>query len=83
MSNGAAGVEARVSRLLMARSPAQRLAMAGRMFATARSLVCAGLLEEHGSLTPDELRERLFLRFYGQHFGETERAKIIDSWKTT
>ena len=83
MNDGAAGVEARFSRLLMARSPAQRLAMAGHMFATAKSLVCAGILEEQGSLDPDELREHLFLRLYGQDFGETEMAKILDSWKTT
>lgn len=83
MNDGAARVEAQFSRLLMARSPAQRLAMAGHMFATAKSLVCAGILEEHGSLDSDELREHVFLRLYGQDFGEIEMAKIFNSWKTT
>jgi len=57
--------------------------MAGHMFATAKSLVCAGILEEHGSLDPDELRRHLFLRLYAQDFGETERARIFNAWKTT
>ncbi len=83
MSNGEARVETQFRKLLMDRSPTQRLAMASRMFATARSLVCAGLLREHGSLDPNDLREHLFLRFYGRDFGETEMAKIFDSWKTT
>ena len=83
MNDGSARAEARFLGLLMARSPAQRLAMAGHMFATAKSLVCAGILEEHGSLDPDELRRHLFLRLYAQDFGETERARIFNAWKTT
>ena len=79
MNDGAARVEAQYSRLLMARSPAQRLAMASDMFATAKSLVRAGILEEHGSLNPDELRRHVFLRLYGRDFRETERAKIFHS----
>jgi len=79
MNDGAARIEAEFSRLLMARSPGQRLAIAGHMFATAKSLVCAGILEEYGPLDPDKLREHLFFRLYGQDFGKTEVAKILDS----
>ncbi len=82
MNDGTSRVEQQFLSLIMAQSPAQRLAMASDMFATGKSLVCAGILEEHGSLDPDELREHLFLRLYGQDFGETERAKIFNSWKT-
>lgn len=74
-------VESDFARLLMDRTPAQRLAMACGMFATAKSLACAGILATHGTLTPDALREHLFIRFYGQEFGEAERASIFDSWK--
>ena len=83
MNDGAARVETRFSQLLMARSPAQRLAMSGHMFATARSLVCAGILKKHGSLNPGELRVLLFRRLYEQDFEESEIARIIHSWKTT
>ena len=83
MNDGAARVETRFSQLLMARSPAQRLAMSSHMFATAKSLVRAGILKEHGSLNPDKLREHLFLRLYEQDFKDVELAKILNSWKTT
>jgi len=53
------------------------------MFSTAKALVRAGILEEHGLIDPDKLREHVFLRLYGQDFGETEKAKILNSWKVT
>jgi len=83
MNSGRTRVEANFARLLMDRTPAQRLVMASEMFATAKSLACAGILATHGSLTHDALREHLFLRLYGKEFGETERTAIFDSWKTT
>jgi len=57
--------------------------MACRMFSTAKALVRAGIKEEHGLIDPYELREHVFLRLYGQDFGETEKAKILNSWKVT
>lgn len=83
MNRGQIRVEADFARLLMGRTPAQRLAMASEMFATAKSLACAGILATHGTLTPDALREHLFIRLYGQEFGEAERAAIFDSWNPT
>ena len=62
--------------LLLARSPSQRLAMACEMFSTAKALVRAGIEQEHGPLEPEELRQRMFLRLYGQDFSEAEKEKI-------
>jgi len=83
MSDTSVDVEERFLKLMLARSPAERLAMACRMFSTAKALVRAGILEEHGLIDPYELREHMFLRLYGQDFGETEKAKILNSWKAT
>lgn len=63
----------------MARSPSERLAMACRMFAAAKTLVQAGIEQECGEQTPHELRRRMFLRMYGKDFTETEQERIADS----
>jgi len=83
MNDTSVDVEARFLKLMLARSPAQRLAMACRMFSTAKALVRAGILEEYGLKGPNQVREYMFLRLYGQDFGETEKAKILNSWKVT
>lgn len=77
MKDTSPSVEARYRAMLLALSPAERLAMATRMFQTAKALAIAGIRAEHGDLSPDELREKLFLRFYGQDFTESEQAKIL------
>lgn len=83
MSDTSVDVEERFLKLMLARSPGERLAMACRMFSTAKALVRAGILEEHGLKGPSQVREYMFLRLYGQDFGETEKAKILNSWKVT
>jgi len=47
MSDTSVEVEERFLKLMLARSPAERLAMACRMFSTAKALVRAGIKEEH------------------------------------
>ena len=51
------------------------------MLATAKALVRAGIEEEVGLKEPNQMREYMFLRLYGQDFGETERVKILNSWR--
>lgn len=48
--------------LLMARTSEERFLMGSRMFSSARLMVLASLPHD---LSPDELRRRLFRRFYG------------------
>lgn len=81
MNDDPMDIEERFRKMIMARSPQDRLAMACRMFATAKALVRAGIEKEHGLLRPDELREQVFLRFYGQDLGKAERTTILNSWK--
>lgn len=54
----------------------ERLAMATRMFDTAKALVLASLPEDERA---DELKRRqhLFLRFYGRDFSPEQREKIL------
>jgi hypothetical protein len=83
MTDTPAEVEVRFRRLMLMRSPSQRLTMACRMFSTAKALIRAGILEERGCMEPDLVRKNVFLRLYGHEFGERENTKILSSFKTT
>jgi len=80
MNDEPADIEDRFRKMIMARSPQDRLAMACRMFATAKALVYAGIKEEHDLMDSYELRKQMFCRIYGHDVGESEKAKILDSW---
>jgi hypothetical protein len=59
--------------MLMARTGAARLRMGCDLFSTAKELVAASLAKKR----PDEVREALFLRFYGSEFASAVRARIV------
>lgn len=61
-------------RRLMQASGETRMIMGSRMFDACREMVLASLPEE---LSEDEIRVRLFLRFYGNDFNEETREKIV------
>lgn len=70
-------IEAKFHAMILARSPAERLSMACKMFTTAKALIAAGLLQEYGELDQNELRRRIFLRLYADDFDEVDREKIL------
>ena len=82
MRDTAASVEARFLGQLMSLTPEERLAMACRMFATAKALVRAGIPNK-GVVSPGEFRGLLFLRLYGEDFNEVDRAKILVGLQAT
>jgi hypothetical protein len=76
-------VDARFRKMILSRSPAARLGMSCRMFSTARSLMAAGILAGRGDVDPGYLRERIFLRLYGDDFSIPERERILRYLRTT
>ncbi len=70
-------VDAKYRAMLLERSGEERLKMAGSMYATARALVIASVLEADPSASPAALRQALFLRFYGHEFDESTRTRIL------
>jgi hypothetical protein len=54
----------------------ERLLMGLEMFETARKIVLSSFPPD---LTEDEIRKRLFLRFYENDFTEEEKQKILAS----
>jgi hypothetical protein len=69
-------LERKYREMLLQRSGADRLSMGCSMFATARALVVASVLEKDPSASPARVRVRLFLRFYGTDFAADERERI-------
>lgn len=77
MNDTPGAIEDKYREMIMTCSPADRIAMACRMFATARSLTAAGIHQTSPDLGADEIKQRIFLRFYSHEYGETELQKIL------
>jgi len=72
--------DALMQALMARRTPAERVAMACRMFDGARTLVRAGILAEHGPEAEVHMRKHLLVRFYGGELDEAKIRKILASW---
>ena len=68
--------ERKYREMLLQRSGAERVKMGCSMFATARALVVASVLEQEPTASPAVLRRALFLRFYAADFDAATRAGI-------
>ncbi len=68
--------DARFSEMMRALTPAERLAMACRMFSTGRALAVAGLLSRDQSLSESQLRQALLRHLYGSDF-DAERLERV------
>lgn len=77
MNDTSPEMEARYHAMLLARSPEERLRMAGSMYSAARRLVVASILAADPSASPAAIRCALFLRFYGHEFDAQARERII------
>jgi hypothetical protein len=69
-------VARRYEAMLLALPPGRRVAMALRMFGTARALAEAGL-RAGGVTNPREIRRRLILAFYGDELTPPEIDAIV------
>jgi hypothetical protein len=63
--------------MLMARSGEARLRMGDSMYATARALVIASILEHDPSASPAALRQAVFTRFYGHELDAPTCERIL------
>lgn len=81
MNDTSPEMEKRYHTMLMERSGKERLKMGCSMYDAAREIVRSSILNENPGLTEGELKEKIFLRFYGLDFSETQKRKIIASLK--
>lgn len=78
MSDTTPEMEARYRAMWMARPPGgERLRIATEMFDLTRSLLIAGIRAARPDITEVELRQELFLRYYGDEFSPEQREKIL------
>ena len=73
MRDTSASIELIHRKLLMSRNGWERLRMGCDMFDTAREIVLAGLRLSAG----EDVREAIFLRFYGDDFDARTRERIL------
>ena len=69
--------ERKYREMLLQRSGAERLKMGCSMFATARALVVASVLEREPTASPTVVRRAVFVRFYGADFDAVKCAEIV------
>ena len=79
MNDTSEEMEKRYYDLLMQRSGEERLKMGCSMYDAAKEIVKSSILNENPGLTANELKEKIFLRFYGPNFSEAQKRKIIAS----
>ena len=77
MKDTSAKVEKKFRSMMLARSGEERLKMGCSMHATSKALVIASILEKHPGAPLADLKQALFLRFYGDDFTLKERKKIL------
>ncbi len=79
MSDTPTQVQLRYKKMLMSRTPLERLRMVSKMYDSGRKLVIAGIQNERQQLNASQLRGQLFLRMYGSDFTVADRKRIINS----
>jgi len=78
MRDTSPAMQERYDAMLMALSPGERVAMACRMFGTAKALAKAGIQDREGPIDdPVVMRQKLFLHFYGNEFTPEETERIL------
>ena len=73
----------RVRKLMKRKSAQARLMMGFSMFDAARLIVIESLKVKTPHLSSKELKEKLFLRFYGADFNKDTKQKILKAIETT
>jgi len=66
------------NKMLLSKSPLERLRMTSRMYDSVKKLAISGILKEGRHLDPPRLRRELFLRIYGNDFQATDREQIME-----
>lgn len=70
-------IAVRYRELMMRKSGQQRLLMGCSMYDTAKRIVLSAVRNQRPEITDAEMRKEIFLRFYWQEFGETDREKLL------
>ena len=65
--------------ILMAKTPEERFKMGASMFDAAKQIVRSSILNKDQNISDQELRKKIFLRFYGHEFSPQKLKRILNS----
>ena len=78
MKDTSVDIKIRFQNMIMKRSPEERLFMGSSMFDTAKQIVKSSIMEQYPKILPREMKQKIFLRFYGAEFSEVDKIKILN-----
>lgn len=76
MNDTSARVQERYERMLLNKSPEERVRMACGLFDFSKELVISSIKAENPAISRKELQSQIFLRFYGEDFDTEKKLKI-------
>ena len=76
MNDTTIAVQRRFEQMLMKRTPEERLRMGCSMFTAAREITKSSIRAQFSHLSPQQMRQKIFLRFYGNDFTDSQKAQI-------
>ena len=74
-------VEQQYHTMLMQKSGEERLRMGCSMFMAAKAIVESSIKEKNPDISPEDLKEKVFLRFYSHELSEEQKLKIRQALK--
>lgn len=77
MNDTSPEIEEKVHEIFRKKTPEERLRIGCEMYDASRYLVTQALLRENPGISTVELKQQLFLRFYGDEFSKEKTAEIL------
>jgi hypothetical protein len=81
MNDTSSRTEKKLIQMMVQKSEVEKLFMAASIMDMARSITLSAILEEMPDISPGELREEFFRRWYWEDFEPKEREKIIEAYR--
>ncbi len=66
----------KMSEMIQKKTSLERLLMGCSMYETSKELVIRSIIENNPKISPIELKQEFFIRFYGSDFTPAEQEKI-------
>jgi len=71
-------IKKKMSEMIQKKLPIERMKMGWSMYETSKVLIIRSIVEKNPEISKADLKKEFFLKFYGNDFTPTQRAKIIN-----
>jgi len=82
MNDTSSEITRKMSEMIQAKPPEERLKMGCSMHATSKYLIRRAILEKNPGISPNRLKQEIFLRFYGDEINPIQRDKILKHFES-